>query len=82
MVAAFKATGAKLACLCSSDAVYVEQADKAARALTAAGALVHLAGRPGANEEIWRQAGIKAFIYMGCDVISTLQAAHDSLGVA
>ena len=46
MVAAFKASGAKLACLCSSDKVYEAQAADAAKALTAAGATVHLAGRP------------------------------------
>ena len=81
MVAAFKASGAKLACLCSSDAVYAEQATQAAKALSAAGATVHLAGRPGDNEANWRQAGMKSFIFMGCDVVSTLQAAHDILGV-
>ncbi len=81
MVAAFKASGAKLACLCSSDKLYAKEAAEAAKALTAAGAIVHLAGRPGENEANWRQAGVKAFIYVGCDVLSTLQAAHDILGV-
>jgi methylmalonyl-CoA mutase len=80
MVAAFKTSGAKLACLCSSDAVYAEQATEAAKALTAAGATVHLAGRPGELEAALREAGIETFIFMGCDVISTLQAAHDILG--
>ena len=42
MIAAFKASGAKLACLCSSDTVYAAQAADAAKALTAAGATVHL----------------------------------------
>ena len=50
MIAAFKASGAKLACLCSSDKVYAEQAPDAARALAAAGAHVYLAGRPGELE--------------------------------
>ncbi len=50
MIAAFKKSGAKLACLRSSDKVYAEQAAGAAKALTAAGAAVHLAGRPGDNE--------------------------------
>ena len=50
MLAAFKASGAKLACLCSSDKVYEAQAADAAKALTAAGAIVHLAGRPGEHE--------------------------------
>jgi methylmalonyl-CoA mutase len=81
MIAALKASGAKLACLCSSDKVYAKDAAEAAKALTAAGAIVHLAGRPAENETIWRQAGVKSFVFMGCDVVSTLQAAHDILGV-
>jgi methylmalonyl-CoA mutase len=80
MIAAFKASGAKLACMCSSDKVYEKEAADAAKALTGAGATVHLAGRPGENEPNWRQAGVKTFIFMGCDVLSTLQAAHDILG--
>jgi methylmalonyl-CoA mutase len=81
MVAAFKASGAKLACLCSSDKVYETEAAGAGKVLAASGAVVHLAGRPGENEQRLRQAGVKDFIYMGCDVLSTLQAAHDSLGI-
>ncbi|HEY8000155.1 MAG TPA: methylmalonyl-CoA mutase subunit beta [Pseudolabrys sp.] len=81
MIAAFKASGAELACLCSSDKVYETQAVSAAKALTAAGATVAFAGRPGEREAELRQAGVKAFIFMGCDVVSTLQAAHDILGV-
>ncbi|HMF24174.1 MAG TPA: methylmalonyl-CoA mutase subunit beta [Pseudolabrys sp.] len=81
MVAAFKASGAKLACLCSVDAVYAQQTVGAAKALVSAGATVHLAGRPGETETKWREAGVKSFIYVGCDVLSTLQAAHDSLGI-
>jgi methylmalonyl-CoA mutase len=79
LVSAFKKSGAKLACLCSADAVYAEQAASAAKALTAAGAKVHLAGRPGDLEAALRQAGVTSFIFAGCDVLSTLQAAHDSL---
>lgn len=81
MIAAFKASGAKLACICSSDKVYAEQAADAAKALTEAGATVHLAGRPGEIEAALQQAGVKTFVFVGCDVVSTLQAAHDSLGV-
>ena len=80
MIAAFKASGAKLACLTSSDKVYATQAAEAAKALAAAGATVHLAGRPGELEAGLLAAGVKAFIYVGCDVVSTLQAAHDILG--
>jgi len=79
MVHAFKASGAKLACLCSSDKVYEKEAGPAAKALTAAAAIVHVAGRPGEKEAVLRQAGVKTFIYAGCDALSTLQAAHDIL---
>jgi methylmalonyl-CoA mutase len=51
MVAAFQASGAKLACLCSSDKVYESEAPSAAKALAAAGAVVHLASRPGEKEQ-------------------------------
>jgi methylmalonyl-CoA mutase len=81
MIAAFRASGAKLACLCSSDKVYETEAASAAKALAAIGATVALAGRPGERETELRHAGVKAFVFMGCDVVSTLQAAHDILGV-
>ena len=81
MLAAFKASGAKLACLCSSDKVYEAQAAEAAKGLTAAGATVYLAGRPGELEARLLAAGVKTFIFVGCDVVSTLQAAHDILTV-
>jgi methylmalonyl-CoA mutase len=81
LVAAYKASGAKLACLCSSDKVYETEASGAAKALAAAGAIVHLAGRPGEHEQSWRQAGVKDFIYVGCDALSTLQAVHGILGL-
>jgi methylmalonyl-CoA mutase len=80
MIAAFKASGAKLACLCSSDKLYETDAIDAAKALTAAGATVHLAGRPGALEPALKDAGVKTFIFMGCDVLATLRTTHDSLG--
>ncbi len=80
LVAAFKASGAKLACLCSSDKVYEAQAAEAVKALAAAGAVVHLAGRPGEHEGAWNAAGVNTYIYVGCDVLSLLEAAHDSLG--
>jgi methylmalonyl-CoA mutase len=81
MVAAFKSSGAKLACICSSDKVYESQATDIAKALTAAGATVGLAGRPGDKEAAWRQAGVKTFVFMGCDALSTLRETHDILGL-
>jgi len=79
MIAAFKASGAKVACLCSSDKVYETQAAAAAQALKAAGAAVSLAGRPGEHESQYRAAGVESFIYAGCDAVAALRAAHDRL---
>src|SRR5438477_231305 len=48
LASAFKASGAVLACLCSSDKTYAAQAVAAAQALQGAGAKhIYLAGRPG-----------------------------------
>jgi len=82
MAAAFKASGATLACLCSSDKVYAAQAAGAAKALTAAGAThIYLAGRPGELEGALKAAGVQDFVYVGCDVVATLRAAHGILGL-
>ena len=79
MIAAFKTSGAAFACLCSSDKVYEAETAETAQALRAAGATVHLAGRPGDHEAAWNAAGVKTYIYVGCDVLATLQAAYDTL---
>jgi methylmalonyl-CoA mutase len=76
MIAAFKASGAKLACLCSSDDGYAREAEAAAKALAAAGASVILAGRPGPLEQPLREAGVTGFIFAGCDALAALQDAH------
>ena len=78
MAAAFKASGAKLACLCSSDEVYARKASQAAQALAAAGARhLYLAGRPGKLEPELRQAGVMHFIHAGCDALAVLHMAHE-----
>ena len=79
MIAAFKKSGVDLACLCGTDAAYAEQGAAAAKALSEAGAIVHLAGRPGEMEAALKASGVKTFVFMGCDILSTLQATHDSL---
>jgi methylmalonyl-CoA mutase len=78
MAAAFKASGARLACLCSSDAVYETEAADAARSLAGA-AHIYLAGRPRALEAALKAAGIGTFIFVGCDALATLTAAHGIL---
>jgi methylmalonyl-CoA mutase len=75
--AAFKASGAALACLCSSDKVYAEHAANAAKALQAAGANhIYLAGRPGEQEVSLRAAGVNDFVFAGGDVLAGLREVY------
>ncbi|WP_431046528.1 methylmalonyl-CoA mutase small subunit [Streptomyces sp. P1-3] len=78
---AFAASGARIACLCSSDALYAEQAVAVAQRLKAAGALrVYLAGRPGELRETYEQAGVDTFVFAGCDAVEVLSSALDTMG--
>jgi methylmalonyl-CoA mutase len=73
LASAFKASGAAIACLCSSDKVYAEHAADAANALHGAGARhICLAGRPGEQQAALRAAGINGFIFAGADALATL----------
>jgi methylmalonyl-CoA mutase len=77
LTAAFKASGAALACLCSQDKVYATQAIPAAIALHAAGVQhIYLAGRPGEQEAALRAAGVNHFIFAGGDALATLQEVY------
>jgi methylmalonyl-CoA mutase len=77
MIAAFKASGAALACLCASDEVYAREAALAARALQQAGCThVYYTGRPGRLETELAHAGVGTFIYQGCDALAILAAAQ------
>jgi methylmalonyl-CoA mutase len=77
LAAAFKASGAALACLCSSDKVYAAQAATAAKALQAAGARhIYLAGRAGEQEAALRAAGVNEFVFAGGDALTVLQQAY------
>jgi methylmalonyl-CoA mutase len=79
----FTASGAAIACICGSDDRYGGDAGPTARALKQAGAAtVCLAGRPGDNEGPWREAGIDHFIFVGCDVLETLQSLMTGLEVS
>ena len=74
---AFEDSGATEACLCSSDALYEEQAAEVAGALKSAGAAqVFLAGRPG------QYPGVNAYIFAGCDAVAVLSATLDRMGVS
>ncbi|MGW0787843.1 methylmalonyl-CoA mutase small subunit [Streptomyces sp. NPDC002911] len=77
VAAAFTASGATTACLCSTDTLYAEQADAVAASLRAAGAeQIYLAGRPG------EYAGVDVHVFAGCDVIAVLSSELDRMGVA
>lgn len=83
LVAAFQESGAVLACLVSSDAVYKDEAVPAARALKAAGAHhLYLAGRPGEQEAGWTAAGVDTFLYAGGDLLALLAEAQTSFARA
>jgi methylmalonyl-CoA mutase len=76
----FEDSGAKLACLCSSDKVYASQAVAIAKALIQAGASrVHLAGKPATDRATLENAGVSTFLHQGCDTLSILNAAYDEI---
>ncbi|MFE0471819.1 methylmalonyl-CoA mutase family protein [Streptomyces sp. NPDC058947] len=73
----FADSGASEAVLCSSDALYEEQAVARAAELREAGAShVFLAGRPG------EYPGVDAYVFAGCDAVAVLSATLDRMGVA
>lgn len=75
--AALTAAGTDVVCLCSSDALYAEQAGDVAQALVAAGARrVYLAGRPGTYP------AVDEYVFAGCDVVAVLSSVLDRMGVA
>ncbi|MFF0577652.1 methylmalonyl-CoA mutase subunit beta [Streptosporangium saharense] len=76
IAAAFVASGARIACLCSSDRLYGEHAEAVAAALREAGAAkVWLAGRGD-------YAGVDATLHAGCDALGVLRTTFDDLEVA
>ncbi|MFJ8163996.1 methylmalonyl-CoA mutase family protein [Streptomyces sp. NPDC096136] len=77
--AAYAASGADgVAVLCSSDALYEEQAGAVAAALRAAGAsTVFLAGRPGTSA-----GAVDEYVFAGCDAVAVLSSVLDRMGVA
>jgi methylmalonyl-CoA mutase len=79
---AFTGSGASLACLCSSDAVYAELAEAAIGALKAAGAhQVLLAGRPARQEAALKAAGLDGCIFAGSNVLASLGRIYEALGI-
>ncbi|WAP54214.1 methylmalonyl-CoA mutase small subunit [Streptomyces sp. S465] len=80
---AFTASGARVACLCSSDTLYAQEAAAVAERLKAAGAAqVYLAGRPGTRQDEYERAGVDGYVFAGCDAVEVLASALDTMGVA
>ncbi len=77
LVAAFRDSGAPVACLCGSDVAYGESAEAVAAALRSAGATtVLLAGKPADID------GVTGYVHTGCDALAVLSDTLDTLGVA
>ncbi|MBT2407726.1 MULTISPECIES: methylmalonyl-CoA mutase family protein [unclassified Streptomyces] len=76
---AYAASGADgMAVLCSSDALYEEQAEAVAAALRSAGATtVFLAGKPGTSA-----GAVDEYVFAGCDAVAVLSSVLDRMGVA
>lgn len=76
---AYAASGADgMAVLCSSDALYEEQAEAVAAALRAAGATtVFLAGKPGTAA-----GAVDEYVFAGCDAVAVLSSVLDRMGVS
>jgi methylmalonyl-CoA mutase len=70
---AFQASGARIACLCGTDAAYAERAASVAASLGAETVL--LAGKGDYD-------GVSGNIYAGCDALEVLTRLHEQLGVS
>ena len=82
-VAAFKDSGTKSACICSSDTLYADHAAATAKALKAAGAnLVLMAGNPGDSEADYKGAGVDQFLFAGLNIVTTLEDLLKKTGSA
>lgn len=72
----FEKSGAAVACLCSSDKFYADEAGSAAQALRDAGATrIWLAGQADVD-------GVDGTIFAGCDALDVLRTTFETLGVA
>lgn len=81
IVEAWKKAGTPVVCLCSSAKVYAQQGLEVANALKAAGAtMVVLAGNPKELGE-GDASAIDRSIALGVDVVETLEAVMDTMGV-
>jgi methylmalonyl-CoA mutase len=82
LITAFRASGAKIACLCVGEEADERTAQQATKALTEAGALrLYAYAGPRAREPGLRAAGVHTFISGECDMLEILRDAHRLLGL-
>jgi methylmalonyl-CoA mutase len=75
VASAFKESGARIACICGTDALYAERVESVSRALTEAGAIkVLVAGRGD-------YPGVAGYVHIGVDVLAVLRETLKTLGV-
>lgn len=80
--ARFSESGASVAIVCSTDAMYAQRGTATALALQEAGAQrVIFAGEPGDLRSDLEAAGVDEFWYQGMDVVEALTRLHADLGV-
>jgi methylmalonyl-CoA mutase len=65
-----------------ADAAFATDGVALAAALNARGCTVLMAGKPGPAEAALREAGVKAFVYQGADLVRTLAALFEQGGVS
>jgi methylmalonyl-CoA mutase len=76
----FRASGATLACLCSSDETYVRLGVETARALKTAGAAkLAVAGKPRDLAPAFAGEPIDLFVFAGCEAVDILKGLYDDL---
>jgi len=79
---AFAASGASVACICSSDQLYADLGEATASVLKQAGAKrVLLAGGRKDQEATLEAAGVDPFFFTGGDALASLTKLHEALGV-
>ena len=77
---AFRAAGATVAVLCSSDRLYAEQGEQAVAELRQAGAeRVLLAGQPNRGVA-GTVSGVDEYVFTGCDAVAVLTSTLDLIG--
>ncbi|MBV1900960.1 MAG: methylmalonyl-CoA mutase subunit beta [Kordiimonadaceae bacterium] len=81
ITAAYKASGAPLAVICSSDALYETYSEQLLEALKAAGAAVYIAGKP-KNLDALTESGLDGAVYVGVNVLEVYEHAYKLIGEA